>query len=191
MRGERIVLPLTVTRNAELLAGAFGVEVTRTKVSLPALALAATEPGVVFAGSLGGGYIFPSFLPAFDAVMSLGKLLELLAPQAQPLSEQVAEIPSSTLVHKTVPCPWSLKGTVMRTATEVLQREAQSSDGAPRSASWTASRCAAPTAGCSSCPTPTSPCSTCTPRARTARQSEQLAQSFLDVVRTVIDENSA
>ena len=44
---------------------------------------------VVFAGSLGGGYIFPRFLPAFDAVMSLGKLLELLAPQARPLSEQL------------------------------------------------------------------------------------------------------
>ena len=54
--------------------------------------------------------------------MSLGKLLELLAPQARSLSELVAEIPSSTLVHLTVPCPWSLKGTVMRVTTERLQR---------------------------------------------------------------------
>ena len=83
-RGEKIVLPLTVTHLAEALAEPFGVEVVRTKVSLPALAQASTEDGVVFAGSLGGGYIFPRFLPAFDAVMSLGKLLELLAPQAQP-----------------------------------------------------------------------------------------------------------
>jgi len=124
-KGERIVLPLTVTHLAEQLAGEFGVEVERTKVSLPALALAAAEDGVVFAGSLGGGYIFPRFLPAFDAVMSLGKLLELLAPQSRPLSEQIAEIPSSTMVHKTVACPWALKGTVMRTATEQLQREVE------------------------------------------------------------------
>ena len=122
-RGEKVVLPLTVTHIAEQLAGPFDVEVVRTKVSLPALAQASTEEGVVFAGSLGGGYIFPSFLPAFDAVMSLGKLLELLAPQAQSLSAQVADIPASTLVHRTVACPWALKGTVMRTATEVLQRE--------------------------------------------------------------------
>ena len=54
--------------------------------------------------------------------MSLGKLLELLAPSAVPLSEQVAGVPSSTLVHKTIGCPWSLKGTVMRTVTEELQR---------------------------------------------------------------------
>ena len=124
-KGERIVLPLTVTRLAEQLAGEFDVEVERTKVSLPELALAAAGDGVVFAGALGGGYIFPQFLPAFDAVMSLGKLLELLASQSRPLSEQVAEIPASTLVHKTVACPWALKGTVMRTATEQLQREAE------------------------------------------------------------------
>ncbi len=123
-KGERIVLPLTVTHLAERLAGEFGVVIERTKVSLPALAQAASQDGVVFAGSLGGGYIFPQFLPAFDAVMSLGKLLELLAPQARPLSEQVAEIPASTLVHKTIACPWALKGTVMRGATEHLQRAA-------------------------------------------------------------------
>ncbi|MDI9598780.1 MAG: sugar phosphate nucleotidyltransferase [Acidobacteriota bacterium] len=127
-RGEKIALPLTVTRLAERLAEPFGVEVIRTKVSLPALAQASTEPGVVFAGALGGGYIFPRFLPAFDAVMSLGKLLELLAPQARPLSAQLVEIPTSTLVHRTTACPWALKGTVMRTATEHLQHEAATGD---------------------------------------------------------------
>lgn len=121
-KGAKVVLPLTVTHQAEALAEPFGVEVVRSKVSMPAFTRAASDADVVFAGALGGGYIFPRFLPAFDAVMSLGKLLELLAPQARPLSEQAAEIPSSTLVHRTVPCPWSLKGTVMRVATERLQR---------------------------------------------------------------------
>jgi mannose-1-phosphate guanylyltransferase/phosphomannomutase len=127
--GARIALPLTVTHLADVLAEMFGVEVVRTKVSLPALAAASMEEDVVFAGSLGGGYIFPEFLPAFDAVMSLGKLLELLAPRATTLSAQVADIPDSSLVHKTVPCPWTLKGTVMRTATETLQRQAQAAEG--------------------------------------------------------------
>jgi mannose-1-phosphate guanylyltransferase/phosphomannomutase len=30
----------------------------------------------------------------------------------------VAELPASTLVHRQVPCPWALKGTVMRVLTE-------------------------------------------------------------------------
>ena len=83
---------------------------------------ASTAADVAFAGAIGGGYISPEFLPAFDALMSLGKLLELLAPSAVPLSEHVAGIPSSTLVRKTAGCPWSLKGTVMRTVAEELQR---------------------------------------------------------------------
>jgi mannose-1-phosphate guanylyltransferase / phosphomannomutase len=189
-RGQRIVLPLTVTHIAEQLAGAFDVGVTRTKVSLPELALASTEPDVVFAGSLGGGYIFPSFLPAFDAVMSLGKLLELLAPQALPLSRQVAEIPASTLVHKTIACPWSLKGTVMRTATELLQREAQDdADGAEiglldgiqvrRGDGWV-----------QLLPDADEPVFHVYAEGPDRPASEQLAQGFLDVVRSVIGEHS-
>jgi len=120
--GQKIVLPLTVTRLAEEVAAPWGVEIVRTKVSLPALMQAATDDDVIFAGAVGGGYIFPQFLPAFDALMSLGKLLELLSPSSQTLSQQIAQIPASTLVHKTVPCPWALKGTVMRTVAESVQR---------------------------------------------------------------------
>ena len=44
------------------------------------LTQAAAGEGVVFAGAPGGGYVFPRFLPAYDAIASLCKLLELLAP---------------------------------------------------------------------------------------------------------------
>jgi len=186
-KGEKIVLPLTVTRLAEQLAGEFGVEVWRTKVSLPALAQAATEDGVVFAGSLGGGYIFPEFLPAFDAVMSLGKLLELLAPQAGPLSEQIAQIPASTLVHKTVACPWSLKGTVMRTATEQLQRDLDDDgeislvDGIQlrRDGGWV-----------QLLPDADEPVFHVYAEGADHADSERLAEGFLDVVRGVIRDNT-
>jgi mannose-1-phosphate guanylyltransferase/phosphomannomutase len=186
-KGEKIVLPLTVTHLAEQLAGEFGVEVRRAKVSLPALARAATEDGVVFAGSLGGGYIFPEFLPAFDAVMSLGKLLELLAPQAGPLSEQIAQIPASTLVHKTVACPWSLKGTVMRTATEHLQRDLDRDgeislvDGIQlqRDGGWV-----------QLLPDADEPVFHVYAEGADHADSERLAESFLDVVRGVIRDNS-
>jgi mannose-1-phosphate guanylyltransferase/phosphomannomutase len=33
----------------------------------------------------------------------------------------VAELPTSTLVHRQVQCPWALKGTVMRVITERLR----------------------------------------------------------------------
>jgi mannose-1-phosphate guanylyltransferase/phosphomannomutase len=49
---------------------------------------------------------------------SLCKLLELLARVDRPLSELVAELPRPTLVHRELPCPWALKGTVMRVLNE-------------------------------------------------------------------------
>ena len=83
-----------------------------------ALTQAAAADGVVFAGAPGGGYVFPGFLPAYDAIASLCKLLELLAPVEQPLSELVAALPRPTLIHRQLQCPWALKGTVMRVLNE-------------------------------------------------------------------------
>ena len=102
----------------------------RTPASLPALTKAAAEDGVVFAGAVGGGYVFPEFLPAYDAVASLLKLLELLAPVERPISELVADLPQPTLVHRPVPCPWGMKGLVMRVLNERLAgRELDLTDG--------------------------------------------------------------
>jgi len=79
---------------------------------------------------VGGGYVFPEFLPAYDAIASLCKLLELLAPVKRPLSELVSELPASTLVHRQLHCPWALKGTVMRLLTERFrEREVDLMDG--------------------------------------------------------------
>jgi mannose-1-phosphate guanylyltransferase/phosphomannomutase len=116
-RRGKLVLPTTVTGQAEQLASN-GLEVVRTPASLAELTKAAAGENVVFAGAAGGGYVFPDFLPAYDAVASLCKLLELLAPQERPLSELVAELPASTLVHRDVQCSWALKGTVMRVLNE-------------------------------------------------------------------------
>ena len=44
----------------------------------PALANEAAQEGMIFAGATSGGYIFPRFLPAYDAMAALCNLLELL-----------------------------------------------------------------------------------------------------------------
>jgi mannose-1-phosphate guanylyltransferase / phosphomannomutase len=129
-RTGKVAVPVTVTRHVDELAQAAGLEVVRTQYSLAALTRAAAEDGVIFAGAVGGGYVFPDFLPAYDAVAGLAKLLELLAPLGRPLSELVADLPQPTLVHETLPCPWSQKGTVMRVLTEHLRgRNVDLTDG--------------------------------------------------------------
>ncbi len=119
-RRGKLALPVTVTSKADELLDGSQLEVIRTPHSLADLTKAASEGGVVFAGAVGGGYVFPEFLPAYDAVASLCKLLELLAPIEAPLSELVAGLPHPTLVHRQLHCPWSQKGLVMRVLNERL-----------------------------------------------------------------------
>ncbi len=113
----KVAVPINATSQVERLLQD-GLEVVRTPASLSELTRAAASDGFIFAGAVGGGYVFPDFLPAYDAIASLCKLLELLAPVEQPLSQLVGELPKPTLVHTQVQCPWALKGTVMRVLNE-------------------------------------------------------------------------
>jgi mannose-1-phosphate guanylyltransferase/phosphomannomutase len=126
----KLAFPVTVTRLVDTIVDGSGLEVVRTPASLADLTAAAAGDGVIFAGAVGGGYVFPGFLPAYDAVASLCKLLELLAPQARPLSELVAELPTSTVLHREIPCPWAAKGLVMRLLNErFADRDVDITDG--------------------------------------------------------------
>jgi mannose-1-phosphate guanylyltransferase/phosphomannomutase len=126
----KLAFPVTVTSQVDALAEGSGLEVIRTPASLAELTKTASEDGVIFAGALSGGYVFPEFLPAYDAIASLCKLLELLAPEQLPLSQLVSGLPQSTLVHRQLPCAWALKGLVMRVLAERLKdRELELLDG--------------------------------------------------------------
>jgi mannose-1-phosphate guanylyltransferase/phosphomannomutase len=114
----RLAFPTTVTSVVDDLVEGTGLQVERTPHSLSALTMAAAVDGVIFAGSVGGGFVFPDFVPAYDGMASLCKLLELLAPVERPLAEIVGALPESAVVHRQVRCPWARKGAVMRILTE-------------------------------------------------------------------------
>jgi len=129
-RRGKLAFPVTVTSQVDRLVEGSELEIVRTRASLQDLTRAAAQDGVLFAGAVGGGYVFPEFLPGYDAVASLAKLLELLAPVQRPISALVAELPRPTLVHRQLACPWALKGLVMRVLNERLAgRELDLTDG--------------------------------------------------------------
>jgi mannose-1-phosphate guanylyltransferase / phosphomannomutase len=129
-RQGRLAFPTTVTSLVDRLVEGTELKVERTQSSLGALTRAAARDGVLFAGSVGGGFVFPDFQPAYDGMASLCKLLELLAPIDRPLSEIVAELPESQVVHRQVRCPWARKGAVMRVLTERMKgKEVDVRDG--------------------------------------------------------------
>jgi mannose-1-phosphate guanylyltransferase/phosphomannomutase len=112
--GARLALPVSVSRGAEQIAGRLGATITWTKLSAAHLMEVAGSGTVDVAASQEGGFIWPDVLPAYDATATLVKLLDLLAAADRPLSDIVAEVPSSFVAHEPVPTPWERKGTVMR-----------------------------------------------------------------------------
>jgi len=129
-RTGRLAFPVTVTSQVDRFVEGSGLEIVRTGSSLQDLTRTAANDGVVFGGAVGGGYVFPEFLPGYDAVASLVKLLELLAPVGRPISALVADLPKPTLVQYDLQCPWALKGLVMRVLNERLTgRDLDLTDG--------------------------------------------------------------
>ncbi len=116
--GDRVALPVNTTSKAEEILAPHGIEVTWTKLSHSALMDAATEPGVGFAGNQTGNFILPGFMAGFDAAASFVKVLDLLAKQKVKLSEVVAGLPRTHVVHEQIVTPWEQKGAVMRTLME-------------------------------------------------------------------------
>ena len=126
----KVAVPVTVTSCVEAIAEPFGLEVIRTPAAPVELTRVAIAEEIVFAGASGGVYVFPKFLPGYDAVGSLCTLLELLARVQQPVSELVAGLPASHVRHRQIACPWAVKGLVMRVLAERLKdRELDLTDG--------------------------------------------------------------
>jgi mannose-1-phosphate guanylyltransferase/phosphomannomutase len=129
-RRGKLAFPTTVTSLVDRLVEGTELQVERTQSSLAALTRAAAADDILFAGSVGGGFVFPDFQSAYDGMASLCKLLELLAPVPRPLSEIVAELPESSVIHRQVRCPWARKGAVMRILTERMKgKEVDVRDG--------------------------------------------------------------
>jgi mannose-1-phosphate guanylyltransferase/phosphomannomutase len=125
-----VVLPVSVPDAAAQVCAKTGATVTYAKLSSSHLMELAARPGVAFAASRSGGFIWPRFLPAYDAAATLVMLVELLARRGEPLSVLVRSLPGVHIAHCTVPTPWEAKGLVMRSLMEQMaHRETVLVDG--------------------------------------------------------------
>ena len=113
-RAAKVALPVAAPSAAERICIEAGAEIVWTKLSDTDLMEVASAGGVSFAGSQLGGYIFPQFLPAYDAVATLVHLLAMLSATGGQLSKLVDRLPAIHIAHEEVVTPWEQKGTVMR-----------------------------------------------------------------------------
>ncbi len=118
-RDLTVALPVSAPMAAEAMCRRAGAELIWTKLSGSHLMEVASQPGVDFAAGQEGGYIFPHFLPAYDAVAALAHTFALLAATGTKLSSVVAELPPVFAAHEAVVTPWDKKGVVMRSVMEL------------------------------------------------------------------------
>ncbi|MCB1006252.1 MAG: hypothetical protein KDB35_18865 [Acidimicrobiales bacterium] len=116
-----MVLPVNSSAAAIALVEAAGHDVELSKLSNPALMEAAMAPGVGYDANANSGFIFPRFLPAFDAATAFVNMLDLLAHHETTLAEVVAGLPRVHQHHASVVTPWDQKGAVMRSLMELAK----------------------------------------------------------------------
>lgn len=112
----RVAVTVGATGAVEEIAKGFGAEVSRTRQDPRSLMEFLLRPGqeALFAGDGEGGFIFPRFQPAYDAMFTLAKVFEFLAGEGLALSSVVDSLDIPPMVRRAVTCPWEHKGRVMR-----------------------------------------------------------------------------
>ena len=129
-RNGTVAAPVTAPSALQHIAKRYDGYIQHTKVLPHALMTSAGRDGVVLVGDGRGGFVFPVLQPAFDGVLAIAKLLELLATFNMRLSEVVDDLPAYYMSSTRVTCPWEHKGKVMRILSEQYrERRSKPIDG--------------------------------------------------------------
>jgi mannose-1-phosphate guanylyltransferase/phosphomannomutase len=129
-RNGTVAAPVNAPSALQHIAKRYDGFIQHTKVLSYALMTAAGREGVVLVGDGGGQFAFPELHPAFDGMLAIAKLLQLLAAYDTRLSEVVDDLPAYYMSSARVTCPWENKGKVMRILSEQYrERRAKPIDG--------------------------------------------------------------
>ena len=112
--GARVAVPVSATWRLNEVLAELGAEVVWTQIGTANLMEVALGNDATLAASTDGGFAFPRFLPAYDAVATLVHVLAMLATSGKRLSQLLAGLPPVCVVHEQVLTPLDQKGAVMR-----------------------------------------------------------------------------
>ena len=125
-----IAVPVQAPATIEQMAALKRCDVIRTKSSDRAMLEAASSSEVILTGSIDGRFAFPRFQSSFDGLFTIAKLMELASISSTPLSQVLPAVPASSFLRSHLPCPWEMKGGIMRKMSEdSLEHDASFIDG--------------------------------------------------------------
>jgi mannose-1-phosphate guanylyltransferase/phosphomannomutase len=125
-----IAVPVQAPSTIEQMAEEKGCQVIRTKSSDRAMQEISSSSEIVLTGTTDGRFAFPRFQSSFDGMFVIARLMELSAASGVTLSQALSDIPRSSFLQTSTPCPWEMKGGIMRKMSEdSLEKEATFIDG--------------------------------------------------------------
>ena len=119
--GGIIVTTVATSQAIYDVAEEYNGEVIATAVGDLLVARKLKDEDGLFGGEENGGLIFPDFVYGRDAVMTVAKILEIVAKEKKPLSELVAELPVYYAKKMKIECPDDQKEFVMDSIAEEIK----------------------------------------------------------------------
>ncbi|MEI7904558.1 MAG: mannose-1-phosphate guanyltransferase [Candidatus Firestonebacteria bacterium] len=116
--GGTVAVPVTASSAIDDLAAKLKGKILRTKTNHRSMMEVAHAGKAVLVGERKGGYIFPKFQPALDAMMSVVKMMEACSMLEEPASAMVDSIVMPVMIRSHVTSQWEVKGAVMRNLIE-------------------------------------------------------------------------
>lgn len=127
---KKIAVPVQASREVDLIAGEYGVEVIRVKDSHHAMMNACNDKEVKFVGGTRRGVFFPDFLYATDGMFAIAKILEMSAKIKMSIEEVDRIIPKLYRKKINLSCTREEKGRIMRRVMEdTMEYKQQLIDG--------------------------------------------------------------
>ena len=109
-----IAVPISATMGVNRLAREANIELRYTRNNHLAMMEAAQSGECDFVGGTRGGFIFPRWLFASDAIFASIKILEMMAASNVKLSVLADALPDYVRAQREVRCPFDKTGMVMR-----------------------------------------------------------------------------
>ena len=119
--GGTIVTTVATSQAIYDVAEEHNGEVIATAVGDLLVARKLKDTDGLFGGEENGGLIFPDFVYGRDAVMTVAKILEIIAKEKRPLSELVAELPVYYASKMKIECPDDEKEFVMQSIADEIK----------------------------------------------------------------------
>jgi mannose-1-phosphate guanylyltransferase/phosphomannomutase len=128
---RKMACPISASSEMDILAERYGVQIIRTPNTHGGMMNAVlSDPELDYVAGTRGGFIFPEFLFATDAMYSVAKILEMMAITGWRIGQVDASLDRLYRAVRNVPCPWQAKGRIMRHAMHASEEfERQLVDG--------------------------------------------------------------